>query len=211
MTVPTAPDSTAPARPTPADDFERLLTVFKALANESRLRILGILAEGPCSVNALAENLDLKESTVSHHLARLKRVGLVGMDVHGNTHLYHLRKNHLIDLRRELLSPQQLADLAHVDGTDASPERAAEEKILANFLQDGRLRRIPATRKKRDVILRWLVAQLDPERRYPEAELNDVLGRFHPDTATLRRELVGYPLMRREAGVYWRLLDEPTE
>lgn len=46
--------------------------------------------------------------------------------------------------------------------------------------------------------------------RYDERAVNAILKRHHPDSATLRRALVNYGLMRREAGVYWRLEDEPA-
>jgi hypothetical protein len=35
--------------------------------------------------------------------------------------------------------------------------------------------------------------------------VNEIIKRSHPDTATLRRELIGNHLMQREAGSYWRL------
>ncbi|MBW4450536.1 MAG: DUF2087 domain-containing protein [Spirirestis rafaelensis WJT71-NPBG6] len=40
---------------------------------------------------------------------------------------------------------------------------------------------------------------------YPEPKVNEILKRYHPDCATLRRELIGYQLMQRENSVYWRL------
>jgi hypothetical protein len=42
------------------------------------------------------------------------------------------------------------------------------------------------------------------EVRYPEARINELIKRHHPDFATLRRELIGQGLMEREAGIYWR-------
>ena len=64
---------------------------------------------------------------------------------------------------------------------------------------------IPASRKKRDVILDWLADRFEHGVRYPEPELNTIIKRHHPDSATLRRELIGGRWMAREAGVYWRL------
>ena len=54
---------------------EELVTFFKALADSSRLKIVGLLAEKSYSVEELAELLNLKASTVSHHLAKLSRWG----------------------------------------------------------------------------------------------------------------------------------------
>jgi len=49
------------------------------------------------------------------------------------------------------------------------------------------------------------VRQFEDGRRYPEAEINARLLERHEDPATLRREFIGYRMMAREAGVYWRL------
>jgi len=45
------------------------------------------------------------------------------------------------------------------------------------------------------------------EKRYSEKQVNEILGHYHADTATLRRELVGFRLMQREGGggAYWRI------
>ncbi|MDB5097460.1 MAG: ArsR family transcriptional regulator, partial [Cyanobacteria bacterium RYN_339] len=67
-----------------------------------------------------------------------------------------------------------------------------------------RLKEIPASRKKREVVLRWLADRFEIGPRYAEREVNEVIKRHHPDFATLRRELIGANLMQREAGEYWR-------
>ncbi|MEZ4544419.1 MAG: metalloregulator ArsR/SmtB family transcription factor [Cyanobacteriota/Melainabacteria group bacterium] len=56
-----------------------MLLFFKALSDESRLKIVGILASGDRSVEELASLLELRAPTVSHHLSRLKKTGLVHM------------------------------------------------------------------------------------------------------------------------------------
>jgi len=81
-----------------------------------------------------------------------------------------------------------------------------ERKVLDAFLDGERLLRIPAKRKKRDVILRWLLQRFEPGVRYPESEMNRILRQHHPDCATLRRELFesGYLHRRGGGGAYWR-------
>jgi DNA-binding transcriptional ArsR family regulator len=54
---------------------EELVTFFKALSDANRLKIIGLLAQKPYSVEELAALLDLKASTVSHHLSKLAKVG----------------------------------------------------------------------------------------------------------------------------------------
>ena len=184
----------------PDADLATLLAFFKAMANESRLRIVGLLAERERSVQELAALLELKEPTVSHHLAALKALGLVSARPEGVVRWHALRLETLTTLNRSLLDPQGGVALAQ------EPDDAWETKVLAGYLDaQGRLSAIPASRRKRLIVLKWLARQFQPARRYREAEVNEILQRRHWDCATLRRELVGYGMMARERGVYWLL------
>jgi hypothetical protein len=181
------------------ETMQALLEFFKALGNESRLKLLGILAQRECSVEELAALLQLKEPTVSHHLAKLKLLNLVTLKPEGNTHFYSLNTEQLQVLQKAILTPEQLQTLA----SDVQPE-AWETKVLKTFMQGEQITEIPASRKKRLVLLRWLVRQFELERDYPEQELNALIKRHHPDTATLRREMIGYRLMTRDQSIYRR-------
>ncbi|MFG2112854.1 DUF2087 domain-containing protein [Streptomyces sp. NPDC048718] len=64
---------------------------------------------------------------------------------------------------------------------------------------------IPAKRGKRLVFLKELVRLFEPDRRYPERSVNDLLREVHPDVAALRRYLVEERLLARADGQYWRL------
>ena len=182
------------------EPFQQLLRFFKALANESRLKIVGILANREATVGDLADLLDLQEPTVSHHLAMLKELDLVHMHAEGNTHVYWLNEEALIDLNRDVFSRQAIAAL--VEDVD---EHSWKRKVLQTYVIDDRLTQIPAQRKKRLVILQWLARKFEPGVRYPEAELNEIIKRHHPDTAFLRRAMIEWKFMRREKGVYWRV------
>jgi DNA-binding transcriptional ArsR family regulator len=181
-------------------DLATLLAFFKAMANESRLRIVGLLAERERSVQELAELLSLKEPTVSHHLAALKALGLVTARAEGVTRWHALRLETLTTLSRGLLDP--------AGGVAITADRAAtnwDDKVLGAFVDaSGALTAIPASRRKRQIVLKWLAAQFEEGRRYREGEVNEILQRRHWDCATLRRELIGYGMMAREGGVYWR-------
>ena len=79
------------------------------------------------------------------------------------------------------------------------------ERVLHNFFTpDGRLHTIPSKHAKLLVVLDHLAQSFEPGRRYPEAEVNAMLERLHPDYAALRRYLVENQFLTREAGVYWR-------
>jgi hypothetical protein len=176
---------------------------FKVLADESRLRMLGILATRECSVEELAALLKLRAPTVSHHLARLKELGLVAMRADGNTHFYHLESDALRSLSKDVLSVDAVAALGEGVVEDAGD--AWERKVLRDFFDGERLKEIPASRKKRSVVLGWLAERFEPGVRYPESAVNATIGRHHPDFATLRRELIGAQLLNRANNVYWRV------
>jgi hypothetical protein len=55
--------------------------------------------------------------------------------------------------------------------------------------------------------LRHVVKSFEVGKRYSEKRVNEILAQYHEDTATLRRELVGYGLMKREGGggEYWKV------
>ncbi|MBV8135456.1 MAG: metalloregulator ArsR/SmtB family transcription factor [Deltaproteobacteria bacterium] len=179
-------------------DTTALLRHFKALGNESRLKLVGLVADRERNVQELAVLLALKEPTVSHHLAILKDAGLVAMRIDGNTHWYRLDRDALRRINQSVFS----ADLSRVpyeaDG------QVWEREILRNFIEDERLTKIPDPRKKRWVVLKWLARRFALDSRYSEAEVNAVLKRHHPDAATLRRELVGYRMLERSKGIYRR-------
>jgi hypothetical protein len=180
-------------------DQTALLAFFKAMANESRLKIVGLLAQRERSVQELAELLALKEPTVSHHLAVLKELGLVSVRPEGVIRWHALEPKVLSKMNRALLDQKRVEALApKVESWD--------EKVLSGFIaEDGKLKAIPSSRRKRRVILKWLVEQFDDDRRYPEKKVNELIQRRHWDSATLRRELIGHRMMAREKGIYWRL------
>lgn len=182
-------------------DPTALLTFFKALAHESRLRLLAFVSEREHNVQELAVRAALKEPTVSHHLAMLREAGLVSLRQDGTTHWYALEPKTLSRLARSLLAPGQLASLAGIE-----PQPSNDEKILRNYMTpDGRLKDFPASLKKRRVILVWLVRQFEDGRQYSEAEVNTLIERRHHDRETFRRELIAFKMMARKNGVYWRL------
>ncbi len=182
-------------------DFDKVLRVFKVLANESRLKLVGLLARRAHSVQELAALLEISEPTVSHHLGLLKELDLVTLRPDGNTRWYALKPDALGDLARDMLSEERVAALA-----DGISDDAWDIRVMENFVApDGTLKTVPASRKKRAVVLAWLARQFEEGRDYPEKEVNAIIQRRHWDSATLRRELIGHKMLARAAGRYWRL------
>lgn len=181
--------------------LDDLVTFFKALADENRLRIVGLLAQRPLSTEQLAAIVGLTPATVSHHLARLSQAGLVRAHAESYYNVYELQVDALHAMARRLLSQEALPSTAQ--GLDLD---AYDRQVVADFTgKDGRLKEIPAQRKKREAVLRRILAEFQPGKRYTEKQVNAIIGVFHEDTATLRRELIGYGWLKREAGTYWRM------
>jgi len=77
--------------PRPGENvFKTQARVLKALANESRLKIVDRLSRGECSVGALTDLVGSDPSTVSKHLAVLRSHGIVEDRREGNVVYYTL-------------------------------------------------------------------------------------------------------------------------
>jgi DNA-binding transcriptional ArsR family regulator len=66
------------------------ITAMKALGEESRLRIIRMLMKKQCSVNEIAEALNLPQYNVSKHLRVLREAGLIDLEKSGQQRLYAL-------------------------------------------------------------------------------------------------------------------------
>jgi hypothetical protein len=174
-----------------ATRLEDLSLLFKALADPARLRILGLLAERPHAGHELANQLALTPPTVSHHMRRLVAARLVDVTPDAQSRIYSLRTDTIRELSSSPRSDQ-----------NAKPVTEENDGVLRAFFDGPRLRQIPASRKKRVVVLRRLLERFAPGRAYPESEVNDLLREAHDDVATLRRELVDYGFMIRDRGIY---------
>ena len=180
---------------------------FDVLAEGTRLRVVGLLALEPRTVADLARTLEIRPAAISRHLGRLRQLGLVKPERDGRRLRYRLDTGVLLEWSRQLA-----ADEAGAHTPETGVDDEDERRVLAIFLADGRLAQVPARRKKRMVVLRWLAEHFRPGERYSEAQVNEILGRYHDDFATLRRLLVDEELMQRGAGLYWRAgtLPPPT-
>jgi DNA-binding transcriptional ArsR family regulator len=182
-----------------------LLSALKALSDASRLRIVGLLADGRrMAVAELAAALELTPGTVVHHLKRLGEAGLVESRPRPPFVDYSLRLGRLAEIGAALdaLARQQAGteEVPH----DAPPWADAEQaRVLRAFFEGERLASIPAQHAKRLVVLRHLAETVfQAERDYPEKEVNMQLALRHADVASLRRYLVDEGFMTRAQGVY---------
>ncbi len=68
------------------------LTLFHALADPARLRIVEAMKSGECAVGDIVERMDIHQSGVSRHLRILAEAGIVQMRPDGQKRLYSLRQ-----------------------------------------------------------------------------------------------------------------------
>jgi DNA-binding transcriptional ArsR family regulator len=89
----------------PSDSLTPPLSVVRlhrALGDETRLRILKLLASRDLYLTEIAQQLDLSKPTIKHHLAQLRSAGLVTITESGTVMYYSLRRNRLDDASDEL-------------------------------------------------------------------------------------------------------------
>ena len=81
-----------------------------------------------------------------------------------------------------------------------------DRKVLRDYTQHGRLKQVPAKRKKLMAVLRWLAGHFEPDVLYSEREINAILTQYHDDYAGLRRDLIDFKFLRRERDgtTYWK-------
>ena len=175
------------------------VALFKCLADKSRLQILQSLAMEDMYVERLAERLGVTPPTVSFHLKKLAEAGLVRS--------YRTQYYAMYALNREMLEARMIDLIRQNPGEtnlQAQRDEAYRQKVLAAFFEYGKLKGIPAQKKKERIVLEELVRGFEPGRRYTEREVNIILADAYDDFCTLRRDMIGEGLLCRENGVYWR-------
>jgi hypothetical protein len=192
-----SPAGTAPAKASgdppsvvPGLDAVRLVGL---LADDDRRRVVAALVLGAVDRDAVVEASSLTLARVGRALARLEDAGLVERGSDGT----------LVLLERAFAAAARTALDHRPEAGPAGPTDDATV-VLSRFVRDGRLVSIPSSRTKRLVVLELLAQEFEPGRRYSESMVNLMLGRWHPDTAALRRYLVDEGFLDRAAGEYWR-------
>lgn len=167
----------------------RSATLIGLLADEQRLRVFAAIALGARTIEAAAAAAGVDLATVQTVLPRLVSAGLVEQRDGLHVSLEALRA-----AARD--RPMRQRDLPGAT--------AEQQRVLRNFVEGGRLTRLPARHAQRRVVLEYVADRFDTGRQYPEAEVNELLNSLHDDHAALRRYLVDERLLERKSGVYRR-------
>lgn len=95
-------------------------TVFKALADPTRRKVLELLKERSMTAGAIAEHFSVSKATMSSHFAVLREAGLVVSEKDGKSVIYHLRLSVLEDA---LLEFTRLFGWSLAPTPNAKPEK----------------------------------------------------------------------------------------
>jgi Predicted transcriptional regulators len=91
--------------------------VLKAIADETRMKILTLLLKHNCCVRALARNLELSEATISQHLKVLREAGLLSGEKRGYFMHYDVQREVLHELAGDIET------LAAIEREACTPEK----------------------------------------------------------------------------------------
>ncbi len=179
------------------DSLEAVVTLLKALADATRLRMVGLMVDRSRSGQELASILGVSPPTVSHHLQVLRKAGLLKEERDSPYTFYTVE---LSTLQRGM---RQVTDEKHVQRFG---ERAGlpedKRKVLRNFFDGSRLVQIPAQRRKQEIVLEEILRRLPRRNVYDERQLSRWLEAIHDDYAALRRGFIDGRYMERSRGQY---------
>jgi ArsR family transcriptional regulator, arsenate/arsenite/antimonite-responsive transcriptional repressor len=89
----------------PSDEVKKIVAVYKALSDETRLSIVQTVAfVGKCGTGECVKNLDLSQPTLSHHIKILIKANILSVEKIKTTKKYSLNKIYLEKLGIEIKS-----------------------------------------------------------------------------------------------------------
>ena len=143
--------------------------IWSCLAEPRRRRLLELLAQTDQGVLELAETLGISPATCSHHLAALRRAGLVGHRREGRYRDYFLQPAALE------LATQWLNQLRHKRDRPGWNQEAYREHCLASWLGGPRAK-LPEHPRRRQVVLEWFHSLLERGRMLTLEDLERAWG-----------------------------------
>lgn len=173
------------------------IKLFKCLSDKSRLQILKSLAKEDMYVERLAERLGLTPATISFHLKKLEDAKAVTSYKEQYYTMYSLCRDVFMTNIMDIINEE-----SEVLDEQKQREDAYREKVIKTFFEYGRLKAIPAQRKKQRICLEEIAKAFLPGTEYDEKEVNEIILRFHDDFCTIRRDMISEHIMERDGQVY---------
>ncbi|MFP5111059.1 metalloregulator ArsR/SmtB family transcription factor [Bacillaceae bacterium C204] len=180
--------------------LDRVVAFYKTMGDPTRIRIVAILAKGPLHGQAIAGKLGLSAPTITHHLKKLREIHVVYDRRVKNTIYFYLNES-LINQQAKVFT--ELLEKKGEELDEMVESSLERQKIIENFFtKNGKLKNIPAQRKKKLIVFEHIIRGLKIGEKYEEKQLNEFIKQFHDDYATIRREFIINHYMFRENGIY---------
>lgn len=184
--------------------LDKIVNYHKALADPTRVKILILLADGELHGQRLAEKLGVTPATITHHAAKLSKASLINQRRDKNTiyfSLNHYFINNSADATANLIYRSQRAQGGNILLNEEQVKQ--KDSVIRNFFtSDEKLKNIPASQKKKLIVLEYLISKLEHGRKYTEQEINAFIQNYHEDYATIRREFIIHHFMFRNNEIY---------
>lgn len=176
---------------------EESIKLFKCLADKSRLQILKSLAMEDMWVERLAERLNLTPPTISFHLKKLVDAKAVTSYKDQYYMMYSINKDVFMT---------RIIDIINEKSDELDEQKKREEtyrqKVIDAFFEYGKLKSIPAQRKKERIVLEEISKSFTPGTVYAEREVNIIIADFNDDFCTIRRDMISEGMFSRENATY---------
>lgn len=185
------------AQDAPPVDLSTVVTLFKGLADPTRLRMVAAMVERPRCGQDLAAAIGIAPATVSHHLKVLEKAGLLIETRQPPYVFYQVDLDAVQRAMRSVTTPKRVKELASTAAVDDDTRH-----VLRAFFDGPRLRDLPVQRRKKDIVLEELLRRIPRRKEYDEKELNRFIQVVFDDFCTVRREWIMGGYMTREHHVY---------
>jgi biotin operon repressor len=185
--------------------IETVVTLFKGLADPTRLRMVAAMVERPRCGQDLAAEIGVAPATVSHHLKVLEKAGLLTETRQPPYVFYQVDLEALQRALRAVTTPKRVKELASQAAVDDDTR-----DVLRAFFEGPRLRALPVQRRKKEIVLEEVLRRIPRRKEYAEPELNRFIEVVFDDYCTVRREWIMGKYMSREGQVY-RLAERGRE
>jgi hypothetical protein len=179
-------------------EIAKSIEIIKSLADTSRLRVLKCLMDKSQYVEEIAQRMNLAVSTVSFHLKKLEKAGLINKVKEQYYFVYHINEDVFNLTLRELTDFENFEKFIQ----DERIEKY-RQKVLKTFIKENRLTKLPVQRKKRMIIIDEFTKMFQPHRSYSEEEINSIILKSYDDYCTIRRLMIEEGIMKRENQIYW--------
>jgi biotin operon repressor len=179
------------------EDLETVVTLFKGLADPTRLRLVAAMVDRARCGQDLATEVGVAPATVSHHLKVLGKAGLLVETRQPPYVFYRVDLEAVQRAVRSIATPRRMREL-----TSEPPVDDDTRKVLRAFFDGPRLRALPVQRRKKELVLEEVLRRIPRRREYAEADLNAFIEVVFEDYCTIRREWIMGQYMTREQHVY---------